>query len=51
MKAIHGITQESLQDAPSFEKVKEQILDILNQFELQNNQNVVLVGHSVVSDI
>jgi hypothetical protein len=51
MQAIHGITQEGLSNAPSFERVKEQVLDIMEQFELLNDQKVILVGHSVVSDI
>jgi hypothetical protein len=51
MKEIHGIAQEWLSDAPTFKSVRDHVISLMDQFYQENNEKVILVGHSVVSDI
>lgn len=51
MAEIHGISHVALKGAPTPEEVSEHIERILNQFEKDTKQKVILVGHGLVNDI
>jgi hypothetical protein len=51
MKKIHGINEESLVGAPSFFEVRAHLIEIMRDFENETAEKIILIGHSVVSDI
>jgi ATP-dependent RNA circularization protein (DNA/RNA ligase family) len=48
---IHGISQSLLSGSPTLTQVYNHIKSISTEFEKNNKEGVVLVGHSIINDI
>lgn len=51
MQSVHGIQSRSITGAPSFFEVRAHLEELIRNCELQTKEKVILIGHSVVSDI
>ena len=51
LKEIHGISIESLSDAPSIVEVTQEVQRMLDLYLKETGEHIVFIGHSVTNDI